>query len=109
MRDDRERLPDLFESGDRVKAMCRARGFSVDTRGAEQWTSDFLRRIRRPPSSLPQRAGRDAGPHYVWWWRASVPAVFACMKAHWYHLRESPFASNCPKSCLATDCRGGPL
>jgi len=28
-----------------------------------------------------ERAGRDAGPYYVWWRRASVPAVFRCMKA----------------------------
>jgi len=31
-----------------------------------------------------ERAGRDAGPYYVWWRRASVPAIFRCMKAHWY-------------------------
>jgi|GEM_PF-766189 len=32
-----------------------------------------------------ERAGRDAGPYYVWWRRASVPAIFRCMKAHWYY------------------------
>jgi len=31
-----------------------------------------------------ERAGRDAGPYDVWWRRASVPAIFRCMKAHWY-------------------------
>jgi len=31
-----------------------------------------------------ERAGRDAGPHHVWWRRASAPAIFTCMNAHWH-------------------------
>jgi len=32
-----------------------------------------------------ERAGRDAGPHhFLWWRRASVPAIFTCMRIRWY-------------------------
>jgi|GEM_PF-1229224 len=34
-----------------------------------------------------ERAGRDAGPHHLLWWRrASVPAISTYVKAQWYHL-----------------------
>jgi len=37
-----------------------------------------------------ERAGRDAGPHHVWWRRASVPAIFTRTKSHCSEIRGEP-------------------
>gem|GEM_PF-1151255 len=54
-------------------------------------------------TSAIERAGRDAGPHHIWWWRASVPAIFTCMKAHWYNI-ERTFGLGEGQSGRASHC-----
>jgi len=71
-------------------------GSGVSLRGAErrsnlqqtQSATEFTRWRIKPMRFLTSnigRAGRDADPHHLLWWRrASVPAIFTYMKADWY-------------------------